>query len=96
MWSSIRVKKAADVPRQAVASWLYGVARQTTVRLRALAAKRARRETQMVNMPEPTVAEVRDADLQSVLDEELGRPKALRERIEAKRKKGYAAADLGP
>ena len=67
----VLVRKAADVPRQAVANWLYGVARQTAVRLRATAAKRGRRETQVVNMPEPTVAEVRDADLQAVLDEEL-------------------------
>jgi RNA polymerase sigma factor (sigma-70 family) len=69
----VLVRKAADVPRQAVANWLYGVARQTAVRLRATAAKRGRRETQVVTMPEPTVAEVRDVDLQSVLDEELGR-----------------------
>jgi RNA polymerase sigma factor (sigma-70 family) len=69
----VLVRKAADVPRQAVANWLYGVARQTTVRLRATAAKRGRRETQVVNMPEPTVEEVHDADLQRVLDEELSR-----------------------
>jgi RNA polymerase sigma factor (sigma-70 family) len=69
----VLVRKAADVPRQAVANWLYGVARQTAVRLRALAAKRGRRETQVLNMPEPTVAEVRDADWQAVLDEELSR-----------------------
>ena len=69
----VLVRKAADVPRQAVANWLYGVARQTAVRLRALAAKRGRRETQVLNMPEPTVAEIREADLSSALDEELGR-----------------------
>ena len=69
----VLVRKAAGVPRQAVANWLYGVARQTAVRLRAAAAKRGRRETQVVNMPEPTLAEVRDADWHSVLDEELGR-----------------------
>src|SRR5262245_51341820 len=69
----VLVKKAADVPRQAVANWLYGVARQTAVRLRALSAKRGRREKQVVTMPEPTAAEARDADLLSVLDEELGR-----------------------
>src|SRR5207302_6259064 len=69
----VLVRKAADVPRQAVANWLYGVARQTAVRLRATAAKRGRRETQVVTMPEPTVAEVRGADLQPVLDEELSR-----------------------
>src|SRR5262245_50843820 len=69
----VLVRKAADLPSQAVASWLYGAGRQTAIKLRALAAKRGRRETQVINMPEPTVAEVRDADLQSVLDEELGR-----------------------
>ena len=58
---------------EAVANWLYGVAQQTAVRLRATAAKRGRRETQVVNMPEPTVPEVRDADLQAVVDEELSR-----------------------
>jgi RNA polymerase sigma factor (sigma-70 family) len=68
----VLVRKAAHVPRQAVANWLYGVARQTAVRLRATAAKRGRREKQVVNMPEPTVPEVRDADLQSAVDEELG------------------------
>jgi RNA polymerase sigma factor (sigma-70 family) len=69
----VLVRKAADVPGQAVANWLYGVARQTAVRLRATAAKRGRRETQAATMPEPTVAEVRDADLQTALDEELSR-----------------------
>src|SRR4029077_16505508 len=67
----VLVRKAADVPREAVANWLYGVARQTAVRLRATAAKRGRREMQVVNMPEPTMPEVRDADLQAALDEEL-------------------------
>src|SRR6516162_6917355 len=67
----VLVRKASHVPRQAVANWLYGVARQTAVRLRATAAKRGRRETQVVNMPEPTVPELRDADLQAVVDEEV-------------------------
>ena len=69
----ILVRKAADVPGHAVANWLYGVARQTAVRLRATAAKRGRRETQVLNMPEPTVPKVHDADLQRVVDEELSR-----------------------
>src|SRR5438067_5683979 len=69
----VLVRKAPGVPRQAVANWLYGVARQTAVRLRATAAKQGRRETQVLAMPEPTAAEVRDADLQAALDEELGR-----------------------
>src|SRR5215467_2848865 len=55
----ILVRKAADVPRQAVANWLYGVARQTAARLRATKALRGRRERQVVNMPEPTLATVR-------------------------------------
>jgi RNA polymerase sigma factor (sigma-70 family) len=69
----VLVRKAADVPRQAVANWLYGVARQTAVRLRATVAKRGRRETQVVNMPEPTAAEARDAELQAVVDGEVSR-----------------------
>jgi RNA polymerase sigma factor (sigma-70 family) len=69
----VLVRKAADVPSEAVANWLYGVARQTAIRLRATAAKRRRRETQVVNMPEPTVPELRDADLQVAVDEELSR-----------------------
>src|SRR5262249_25538048 len=69
----VLVRKAADVPRQAVANWLYGVARQTAGRPRATAAKAGGRETQVVDMPEPSVAEVRDADLQGFLDEELSR-----------------------
>src|SRR5262249_20552207 len=68
----ILVRKAKDVPRQAVANWLYGVTRQTAGRLRTTMAKRRRRETQ-VNTPEPKVAEARDVDLQSVLDDELSR-----------------------
>lgn len=69
----VLVRKAAAVPREAVANWLYGVARQTAVRLRATAAKRRRREIQAVNMPEPTVPEGADAGLQSVVDEEVSR-----------------------
>jgi RNA polymerase sigma factor (sigma-70 family) len=69
----VLVRKAADVPSEAVANWLYGVARQTAIRLRATAAKRRRRETQVVNMPEPTVPELRDAGLQVAVDEELSR-----------------------
>ena len=36
----VLVRKAADVPGHAVANWLYGVARQTAVRLRATRALR--------------------------------------------------------
>ena len=69
----VLVRKSADVPGRAVANWLYGVARQTAVRVRATAAKRGRREAQVATMPEPTAEDARDADLQAVLDEELSR-----------------------
>src|SRR5205823_3536825 len=69
----VLVRKAEDVPGQAVAGWLHGVARQTAVRARATAAKRGRREAQVVTMPEPTVAEARDTGWHSVLDDELSR-----------------------
>src|SRR5207248_6814849 len=48
----VLVRRAADVPGQAVANWLYGVARQTAVRVRATAATRGRRGTLVANMPE--------------------------------------------
>src|SRR5262245_29016101 len=51
----VLVKKAADVPREAVANWLYGVARQTALRARATAAKGGRRERHVVNLPDPTM-----------------------------------------
>src|SRR5262245_7550364 len=76
----VLVKKAADVPREAVANWLYGVARQTALKARATAAKRGRRERQGVNLPEPETwgqgSGVRgqgSSDLQFLLDEMLSR-----------------------
>src|SRR5262245_25425603 len=69
----VLVRKSADVPGQAVANWLYGVARQTAVRLRATTWKHGRRESHVANMLEPNVAEMRATELKSVLDEELDR-----------------------
>ena len=70
----VLVQKAATVvPREMVANWLYGVAQQTAVRLRALAAKRGWREVQMNEMPEPAVADARDEELLALLDQELSR-----------------------
>jgi RNA polymerase sigma factor (sigma-70 family) len=67
-------KAASIVPREMVANWLYGVAHQTAFKARAVAARRAARERQVAQMPEPAEAE-RDSwsDLRSVLDEELSR-----------------------
>ena len=70
----VLVRKAATVtPREMVGNWLYGVAHQTAVRLRATAAKRGVREMQMKETPEPAVAEVREEELLSLLDQELSR-----------------------
>jgi RNA polymerase sigma factor (sigma-70 family) len=70
----VLVQKAATVvPRDMVANWLHGVARQTAMRLRTATAKRGWREVQMPETPEPPAADTRDDELLSRLDEELGR-----------------------
>src|SRR5262245_61986032 len=71
----VLVRRAESiVPREMVANWLHGVARQTALKARATAAKRAGRERQVTEMPEPTVAR-QDLwhDLQPIVDEELSR-----------------------
>jgi len=71
----VLVQKAATLPdKEMVGNWLYGVAHQTAVRMRAIAAKRGVRERQVAVMPEPTSAgQYVWNDLQPVLDEELSR-----------------------
>src|SRR5258708_3322265 len=68
-------KAAAIVPRQMVANWLYGVARQTALKARATRAIRQARERQVTSMPEPEAVERQDLwpALQHLLDEELSR-----------------------
>jgi hypothetical protein len=57
-----------------VGNWLYGVARQTALKARAMVAKRKGREKQVAMMPEPITAQNNDwSDLQPLLDEELSR-----------------------
>jgi RNA polymerase sigma factor (sigma-70 family) len=71
----VLARKAASVlPRDMVANWLYGVARQTALKARAAAARRGGREKQVTAMPEPA-AEPHDVgdDLGPLLDQELGR-----------------------
>jgi RNA polymerase sigma factor (sigma-70 family) len=71
----VLVRKAASImPREMVANWLYGVAHQTALQARRTAARRRARERQVMEMPEPAVAE-QDLlrDLQPLLDEELNR-----------------------
>jgi RNA polymerase sigma factor (sigma-70 family) len=71
----VLVRKAACVvPRQRVANWLYGVARQTALRARASGARRRQREQQAALTP-PTArtSSQESKDLQGLLDQELSR-----------------------
>src|SRR5215467_7735863 len=50
----VLVRRAAAIsPREMVANWLYGVARQTALKARATGAKRQVREKQVNQGPEP-------------------------------------------
>jgi RNA polymerase sigma factor (sigma-70 family) len=71
----VLVRRAASVvPREMVANWLYGVARQTALKARATAARRKGRERQVTEMPERAVVEQQPwRDLRPLLDEELSR-----------------------
>src|SRR5262249_13146026 len=71
----VLVRTAASVvPRELVGNWLYGVAYQTAIKARALAARQGNRERQIIDMPEPAVDEQRQwNDLRPLLDQELSR-----------------------
>jgi RNA polymerase sigma factor (sigma-70 family) len=71
----VLVRKAASVvPRDLVANWLYGVARQTALKARTTAARRRAREKQVTAMPEPAFERQDLWDgLRPLLDQELGR-----------------------
>jgi RNA polymerase sigma factor (sigma-70 family) len=71
----VLVRKAASVmPREKVANWLYGVAYQTALKARAVAARRGARERQMTSFPEPALPEPeRRQELGPLLDQELTR-----------------------
>jgi RNA polymerase sigma factor (sigma-70 family) len=76
-------KAASIVQRERVANWLYGAAHQTALQARRNIARRRAREKQVMEMPEPAVAE-QDLwrDLRPLLDQELSRlPDAYREVI---------------
>src|SRR5688500_16164678 len=50
----VLTRKAASImPREGLANWLYGVARQTGLKARSAAARRKGRERQVTEMPEP-------------------------------------------
>ncbi len=68
----VLVRKAASVvPREMLVNWLYGVAHQTAVRVRATAAKRGVRERQGMDIPDHAQAETRADDLLPLLDQEM-------------------------
>ncbi len=72
----VLVRKASSIaPKDLVGNWLYGVAHQTAIRLRAQNLKRQNREKQtMATTPEPAAApESGWNELRPMLDEELGR-----------------------
>jgi RNA polymerase sigma factor (sigma-70 family) len=67
------LKAASIVPREMVGNWLYGVARQTAVRVKSMNAKRRRREAQVAALPESASASQESRnDLLDFLDQELG------------------------
>jgi RNA polymerase sigma factor (sigma-70 family) len=61
------------VPREMVASWLYGVAHRIALKARAISARRRCRERPVIDMPAPEIAPDTWADLQPLLDVELAR-----------------------
>jgi RNA polymerase sigma factor (sigma-70 family) len=71
----VLVRKAASIASpEMLANWLYGVAHQTALNARAVAAKRRARERQVTEMPEPAVVQQELwHDLQPLLDQELSR-----------------------
>jgi RNA polymerase sigma factor (sigma-70 family) len=68
----VLAQKAASVrPREAVAGWLYGVARKAALKARAAAARR--KERPVAELPEPPPRPGPGEDLRPVLDRELSR-----------------------
>jgi RNA polymerase sigma factor (sigma-70 family) len=66
-------KAASVIPREAVANWLFGVARQTALKARMTMMKRRAREKQMTTMPEPCSKEQELWDnIRPLLDQEMG------------------------
>jgi RNA polymerase sigma factor (sigma-70 family) len=70
----ILARKAASVlKREALGSWLYGVACRTAQKLRSIQARRQAREKQVDAMPHPQVEPQEPQDWRPLLDDELGR-----------------------
>jgi RNA polymerase sigma factor (sigma-70 family) len=71
----VLVRKAASVrPREALGSWLYGVAYRTALGARARLARRRAKERQVEEMPQPEVEPAEPPrELLALLDRELNR-----------------------
>jgi RNA polymerase sigma factor (sigma-70 family) len=70
----VLVRKAATVvPRALVGNWLYGVARNTALKAKAMNRKRSAKESEAAAMPGPEAPAEDWPELQAVLDEELSR-----------------------
>jgi RNA polymerase sigma factor (sigma-70 family) len=69
----VLARKASSVrPRERLASWLHGVALRTSMKAKAMTARRRGREKQVAEMPEPEAARQDQwRDLQPLLDQEL-------------------------
>ena len=69
----ILVHKAASLKsRQLVGNWLYGVAYRTALAARAASARRASKERQVTEMPEPVMTAMDDwSEIRRLLDQEL-------------------------
>jgi RNA polymerase sigma factor (sigma-70 family) len=71
----VLARKAGTVrPGSMLPNWLYGVAHQTSIKARAINARRKLRERQVAAMPEPqTGPQQRGDDLRGLIDRELNR-----------------------
>ncbi|HEV3444092.1 MAG TPA: sigma-70 family RNA polymerase sigma factor [Gemmataceae bacterium] len=68
----ILVRKAGSIrKREAIASWLYGVAYRTAARARRVLSRRRAKERPMHDFPSPQPPETSRQDLGLILDEEL-------------------------
>jgi len=68
----ILVRKAGSIrKREAIASWLYGVAYRTAARARRVLSRRRAKERPMRDFPSPQPPETSRQDLGLILDEEL-------------------------
>jgi DNA-directed RNA polymerase specialized sigma24 family protein len=71
----VRARKAASVtPKEIVAGWLFGIARQTALKARGRVVRNGSRDRQVVEIPDRTMPD-QDGwhDPQPLLDEELSR-----------------------